>query len=65
MPWAELLLEVFANLETSDAAFGAVLCPFVLAGRADIPPVLTDIPVQTGITAAAALLNDESIAYFL
>ena len=63
--WAELLFEVFADFEAGNAAFGAVLGPFVLAGNADIPAVFTDIPVTAGIAPAAAVFDDEMVSDFL
>ena len=62
---AEFFLEVFADLVAGDTAFGAVLRPFVFAGRADIPAVLAGSPVKAGVAAAAAVLDDEVITNFL
>ena len=61
---AEFFFKVFADLEAGNAAFGTVLRPFVFTSRADIPAVLAGAPVNTGIAAAAAVFDDEMLAYF-
>lgn len=62
---AEFLFEVFTDLVAGDAAFGAVLRPFVLTDRTDVPAVLAGASVKAGIAAAAAILDDEMVSDFL
>ena len=61
----EFLLEVFADLVAGNVAFGAVLRPFILTDRTDIPVVLTDVSVKAWLAAAAAILDDEMVSDFL
>ena len=65
MRWTELFLEVFAEFKTTCTALGAIHIPSVIAGRADIPDVLADVPVNTRIAATAAVLDDIVVPHFL
>lgn len=62
---AEFLLEVFTDLVAGDTAFSAILRPFVVTGRTDIPTVLAGASVKAGIAAASAVLDDEMVSHFL
>ena len=62
---AEFFLEILTDSEAVCTALGTVFSPFVAARSAIISAMPAGITEQTGIKAAAAILNNEMIPNFL